>query len=143
MSSLFKLNQLSIPQEAALLKEGQKTALENRDREIYALRQQLQTLKTLYKNAKIQTTPQKNPVETISGNEHPRQIHEKMNAVLGEIEKLRAQHDEAEQRQAFVFKEYCKEKQARQAAFDEIKALHGQVEFLKTKLITNHPDHRY
>ena len=94
MTSLFKLNQLSAQQETAIPKEGQKSALENRDREIYALRQQLQTLKMLYKNAKNDVFPQKTISKPHSESDYSKQRVEKLMAVLAEREKQMRMHQQ-------------------------------------------------
>jgi chromosome segregation ATPase len=137
MSSLFEVNQLSAKPEVALSIEEPKTVLENRDREIYALRQQLQTLKTLYKQAKMQVEMpvQKSSVDLPSENEYSKQRIEKLMAALAEREKqMRVQQQEAKQQQVFAVDAWQKERQAKQTALEEIAALQGQLEFLKTKM---------
>ncbi|HEV8051859.1 MAG TPA: hypothetical protein VGP47_05135 [Parachlamydiaceae bacterium] len=143
MSSLFKLNQLSTRYETPPIKGVSLVALENQDKEIYALRQQLQTMKTLYKNTKVQKTDipkSKNNTSNIpvSESEYSKQRVEKLMAVLAEREKqMRLQQQEANQQHAKTVGEWEKEKEAKQNALCEIAALHGQVEFLKTKVIAN------
>lgn len=137
MSSLFKLNQLSTQQEASVIIEEPKTALENSEREIYALRQQLQALKTLYKNTKAQTetSSKKNPFDKPVESEYSKQRIEKLMAVLAEREKqMRGLQADAKQQQAMAVDEWQKERQAKQIALEEIAALHGQLEFLKAKV---------
>lgn len=136
MSSNFKLNQLSAQQEIHSLLEEPNTALENRDREIYALRQQLQTLKILYKNSKAKTEvfQPKNSDESSIENDYTKQRIEKLMAILAEREKqIRAIHAETRQQHSLVLDEWQKEREAKQAALNEIAALQGQLEFLKTK----------
>lgn len=140
MSSLFKLNQLSTHQEAPTIIEEPKTALETSDREIYALRQQLQTLKTLYKNAKAQneTSAKRNADENPIDSEYSKQRIEKLMAVLAEREKqMRGMQADVKQQQALALDEWQKERQAKLIALEEIAALHGQLEFLKTKVASS------
>ena len=143
MSSLFKLNQLSTRYETPPIKGVSLAVVENQDKEIYALRQQLQTLKTLYKNTKVQKanlphTRKSTAITPTNESEYSKQRVEKLMAVLAEREKqMRLQQQEANQQHAVAIAEWQKEKEAKQNALCEIAALHGQVEFLKSKVIAN------
>lgn len=144
MSSQFRLNQLSAFNETLPIKGAvSQVAIDNQDKEIYALRQQLQTLKTLYKNTKVQKsnihhTRKNSPNTPIDESEYSKQRVEKLMAVLAEREKqMRLHQQEATQQHAIAVAEWQKEKEAKQNALCEIAALHGQVEFLKGKVIAN------
>lgn len=137
MSSLFKLNQLSTQQEVSPVFEEPKSVLESQDKEIYALRQQLQTLKALYKHAKAEPS-KKNPVDSSTDYEYSKRRIEKLMAVLADREKqMRVLQVEAKQQYFHAIEECQKEKQAKLAALEEISALHGQLDFLKNQVISS------
>lgn len=139
MSSLFKLNQLSARKESAGIKEDLGIPLDEKDREIYALRQQLQTLKTLYKNTKSQTASSPKNIDEISSEStYSKQRIEKLMAALAEREKQkRVLQQESKQQIAQAIDEWQKEKQAKQMALDEVAALRSQLEFLKSKVVSS------
>jgi chromosome segregation ATPase len=133
MSSLYQSNQ----NEAPVIREEMTAALENRDREIYALRQQLQALKTLYKNLKIQaeSTPL---IQGSHHSEYSKQRIEKLMAALAERERqMRLMQQEFRQQLMGVDEECQKERLAKQHALNEVSALHGQLESLKEKINSN------
>lgn len=136
MPSPFKLNQLSLPLGLSLPEEGQKPVVDARDREIYALRQQLQTLKAMYKNVKLQNTLQTNTLKLTPENEYTKQRIEKLMETLEKKdEQLRIFQHEMNKSQIATMEEIHKERITAQKARDEVKALHKQMGILKEKLI--------
>lgn len=147
MSWKFKFDQLSQKKlpvqsknqkllESETLVENQQI-LENRDEEIYALRQQLQSLKNLYKNVKSQkkTDFPKACPEVFAENEYSRQRIEKLMAVLAEREKqIWTLQREAKQQHASAIDAWQKERQEKLLALEEVAALQQQLQMLKEKL---------
>jgi hypothetical protein len=138
MQSSFKLNQLSLPLGLSFPEEVQKPVLDARDREIYALRQQLQTLKAMYKNVILQKTLQTNRHKLSPENEYTKQRIEKLMEYLEKKDiQIRCLQQEINKSQASALEEIHKERLATQKGHEEVKALHKQMRILKEKLIDN------
>lgn len=144
MTSLYQQNHSDPIQEPIAIGVEPGSALDSRDREIYALRQQLQALKSLYnKGATVPAEAELSlPVGKPYFGEAPanldviRQRNDKMMAVLAERERqMKELHAEFKEYKTSSFNELNREKIAKQTAKDEIVALHGQVEFLKRKYL--------
>lgn len=139
MTSLSDHDRSSVQDPIAVSPENLFHALENRDREIYALRQQLQALK-----AHIN----KLPSDAESGKSSPADVtaaslidplklrNDKMMAVLAERERqMKGLQAEYKEYKATSIADLNKEKLAKQSLADELVALHGQLETLKGRFI--------
>ena len=112
-------------------------AIENKDKEILALRQQLEALKSFYKNTKTPSEPAKKKEKTSSEKERSKQRIDKLMAALAETEKkMHAQKQEIKKYQS-IDNERQKEREAKQIALEEVAALRKQLEVMKKKTASN------
>lgn len=140
MTSLFQQDTPpSLHQPEASLDDS-RAALESRDNEILALKQELQALKSLQAkgpSAQIETDQSKLYFgEVPLGVDLIKQRNDRMMGVLAVRERqMKELHAEYKEHKVTSAKELQKERQANQALKDEIAALHGQLQFLKQKYI--------
>lgn len=139
MTSLSDHDRSSVQDPIAVSPENLFHALENRDREIYALRQQLQALKAHINKLPSDAEPGKSSSSDVTAASliDPLKLrNDKMMAVLAERERqMKGLQAEYKEYKATSTADLHKEKLVKQSLADELAALHGQLETLKGRFI--------